>query len=129
MYMSKNEIDQYIERFSGEKQEKLIELRRLIKTKFPDLEERISYAMPSYRFYGSVVHFEPHQLHFGLYPGPEAIKAYVKDLEHYETSKGAIKFPYGEPLPLDIISKLIKYNMETNRKKKSSNVIDFPGGE
>ena len=50
-------VDEYIERFSGEKKEKLIELRGLIQSKFPDLKEKISYAMPTYWLNGNVVHF------------------------------------------------------------------------
>lgn len=127
--MATNDVDQYIERFSGERKEKLIELRGLIQSKFPNLEEKISYAMPTYWLNGNVVHFASHQLHFGLYPGPDAIRAYKKELESYETSKGAIKFPYGESLPLELITKIIQFNVVTNLKKSNKNVVPFPGGD
>lgn len=127
--MISNDVDQYINKFSGDKLDKLVELRQMIKSEFPFLVEKISYAMPSYSFYGSVVHFASHQLHFGLYPGPEAIKEYANELTDYETSKGAIKFPYGEALPMDTIKKVIQYNVDVNVKKKNKNVISFPGGD
>ena len=129
MILMADNVDEYIERFSGEKKEKLIELRGLIQSKFPDLKEKISYAMPTYWLNGNVVHFACHQLHFGLYPGPDAIVAYQEELKGYKTSKGAIQFPYGEPLPLELITKIIQFSVDANLKKKSKNVIPFPRGE
>ncbi len=123
-------VDQYIERFSGEKKEKLNELRRLMEDYIPDVEEKISYAMPTYALKENILHFAAHHLHFGFYPGPEAIEAFKNEVEPYETSKGAIKFPYGKPLPLELILKIILFNVKASReKKRSNNVIPFTGGE
>ncbi len=127
--MIRNEkVDQYIERFSGEKKEKLIEIRSLIETHAPEVEEKISYAMPTYALRGNILHFASHHLHFGFYPGPGAIEAFKEELKPYETSKGAIKFAYGKPLPTDLILKIIHFNVEMD-VKRNRNVIPFPGGE
>ncbi len=124
------EVDHYINRFSGEKKEKLNELRCLMEDHIPGIEEKINYAMPTYALEGNVIHFAAHHLHFGFYPGPEAIEMFKNELGSLETSKGAIKFPYKKPLPLDLILKIILFNVDLNRKrKKNSNVISFPGGE
>ena len=128
--LKNSKVDQYIERFSGEKRVKLTELRRLMEDHVPDVLEKISYAMPTYALDKNIIHFAAHHLHFGLYPGPDAIEAFKEDLESYETSKGAIKFSYGQPLPLELILEIIMFNVEMDqRKKRPTNVIPFPGGD
>ncbi|MDR8393734.1 DUF1801 domain-containing protein [Aliifodinibius sp. S!AR15-10] len=107
-------IDEYIETFPKEDQERLQQMRKTIQKAAPDTEEVISYQMPTFRQNGILVHFAAHKNHIGFYPTPTGVKAFQDELSEYETSKGAIKFPNEKPLPLGLISRIVAFRVEEN---------------
>lgn len=111
-----NSIDEYIAKFPEEVQRILIELRAVIKESAPDAEERISYQMPTFALKGNLVHFAAYKNHIGFYPTPNGIQAFKKELSIYEGAKGSIKFPIDRPLPLELISKIVKFKVTENLK-------------
>ena len=111
-----NTIDEYIAAFPEEIQKILEELRATIRSAAPGAEEKICYQMPTFALKGNLVHFAAHKKHIGFYPTPSGIQAFEKELSIYETSKGAIKFPINKPLPLDLISKIVKFRVSENLK-------------
>jgi uncharacterized protein YdhG (YjbR/CyaY superfamily) len=110
-------IDEYIATFPEEVQVKLEELRATIKAAAPDAEEKISYQMPTFALKGNLVHFAAHKTHIGFYPTPSGIEAFQRELSVYESSKGAVQFPIDKPLPLELISKIVKFRVAENLKK------------
>mgnify|MGYP000932167405 CR=1 FL=1 len=74
--------------------------------------------MPTFYLKGNLIHFAAHNKHIGLYPGAEAIEYFIKDLQTYKTSKGAIQISMNQPLPKELITKIAKFNVERNRKTK-----------
>ena len=112
-----NSIDEYIAQFPEEVQKQLKELRKVIKAAAPDAEERISYQMPTFRFNGNLVHFAAYKKHIGFYPTPGGIKPFENELLVYEVSKGTVRFPIDKPLPLDLISKIVKFRVAEDLKK------------
>ena len=111
-----NSIDEYIAKFPEEVQRILIELRAVIKESAPDAEERISYKMPTFALKGNLVHFAAYKNHIGFYPTPNGIQAFKKELSIYEGAKGSIKFPIDRSLPLELISKIVKFRVTENLK-------------
>jgi uncharacterized protein YdhG (YjbR/CyaY superfamily) len=111
-----NSIDEYIAKFPEEVQRILNELRAVIKESAPDAEERISYQMPTFALKGNLVHFAAYKNHIGFYPTPNGIQAFKKELSIYEGAKGSIKFPIDRPLPLELISKIVKFRVTENLK-------------
>jgi uncharacterized protein YdhG (YjbR/CyaY superfamily) len=120
-------IDEYIATFPGEMRKILEELRATIKAAAPDAEERISYQMPTFALKGNLVHFAAHKNHIGFYPTPAGIEAFKNELSIYEGAKGSVRFPIDKPLPLKLISKIVKFRVgenlknaeiKTNKKKK-----------
>lgn len=109
-------IDEYIETFPEDIQKILKEFKALIKEEIPEATEKISWQMPTFHHYGNVIHFAAAKKHTGLYPGPNAIVAYAKELEEYKTSKGAIQFPYAKPIPKELIKKIVRFSMDENLK-------------
>jgi len=108
-----NEIDIYINDFSADVQEKLTILRKIIKELAPQATERICMGMPTYDLNGRwLVHFAGCKKHIGFYPQPSGIIAFKDELAMYKTTKGAIQFPLTEPLPIDIIRKIIQFRVE-----------------
>lgn len=111
-------IDEYIESYPSDVQNKLREIRSAIKKAAPGAEEKISYRMPAFTFNGMLVYFAAHTRHIGFYPFTSAIKAFSNELSSYQTSKGAIQFPYDEPLPLDLVKRMIEFRIKENMLKE-----------
>jgi len=110
-------IDAYIADFPIAIQEILIKLRMVIKEAAPEAEEAIKYRMPTFIFYGNLVHFAAYKHHIGFYPTPSGIEAFEKELSDYKRSKGAIQFPVEKPLPFDLISKIVRFRVAENMKQ------------
>jgi uncharacterized protein YdhG (YjbR/CyaY superfamily) len=113
-------IDEYIATFPKDIQNKLRELRKTIKAAAPDAEEKISYQMPTFFLEGNLVHFAAFKNHIGFYPTPSGIEAFEKELSFYEGAKGSVKFPMDRPLPLKLISKIVKFRVTENLKKAAA---------
>ena len=112
-----NNIDAYIANFPKNIQEILSELRATIRDAAPEAEEAISYQMPTFRFKGNLVHFAAHKNHIGFYPTPSGIEKFKKELSVYEGAKGSVKFPIDQPLPFDLISKIVKFRVAENLER------------
>jgi uncharacterized protein YdhG (YjbR/CyaY superfamily) len=113
------DVDEYIFLAPKEVQERLRELRAAIKDSVPEAEERISYSMPYYAYKGRLVYFAYAKKHIGIYAIFEPVRAeYRSELKGYEMSKGAIRFPLDEKLPLDLIKKMVKLQAKKNEEAK-----------
>ncbi len=111
-------VDEYIGTFPVSTQEKLTELRTLIKEVAPEALERISYQMPAFFLNKMLVYFAGYAKHIGFYPGVNAIVAFKDELTNFKTSKGTVQFPLKEPLPVELIKRIILFRVEENRRKK-----------
>ena len=114
-----NNIDEYISLQPIEKQEGLKKFREIIKTVVPDAIETISYQMPAFKTEKVIVWFAAYKNHYGFYPYPKTIVAFEDQLTGYKTSKGAIQFPIDEPLPEDLIRKMVLYIHNEIKNKPS----------
>lgn len=110
-------IDEYIATFPAEIQKKLEEVRTTIRAAAPDAQEKISYKMPAFAQNGILVYFAAWKNHIGFYPIPSGTQAFKQELSAYESSKGAVKFPLDSPMPLDLISRIVKFRLAENLKK------------
>jgi uncharacterized protein YdhG (YjbR/CyaY superfamily) len=115
-------IDEYIRTFQGDIRKILFELKKVIKTAAPESTEGISYRMPSFYFKGPVVYFAAFKNHVGLYATPIANRVFKKELSVYTTGKGSIQFPIDKPLPLKLISRIVKFKVRENIKKDAEKV-------
>jgi uncharacterized protein YdhG (YjbR/CyaY superfamily) len=113
-------IEEYIALFPEEIQKKLQELRATIKASAPDASEKISYQMPTFFLKGNLVHFAAFKNHIGFYPAPRGIEAFKQELSIYEGSKGTVRFHLDQPLPLNLISKIVKFRVAENLQKAKS---------
>jgi len=110
-------IDEYIATFPEETQKILKEIRATIKAAAPDAEEKISYQMPTFTLKGNLVHFAAFKKHIGFYPVPTGIEKFKKELAAYESGKGSVQFPLDEPIPYDLISRIVKFRVKENLVK------------
>jgi uncharacterized protein YdhG (YjbR/CyaY superfamily) len=110
-------IDDYIAGFPIEIQKKLQELRAVIKAAAPEAEEKISYQMPAFAQNGILVYFAAHKNHIGFYPTSSGIEKFKDELSAYENSKGAIRFPIDEPIPYELVKKIVAFRLQENLNK------------
>jgi uncharacterized protein YdhG (YjbR/CyaY superfamily) len=111
-------IDEYIKACPAGVRAKLEELRQLIRSLAPDAQEKISYQMPTFFLNGNLVHFAAYSRHIGFYPAPSGISKFKAEVSGYKNAKGSVQFPIDEPLPLDLIRKIVQFRVEENRNKK-----------
>ncbi|MBX3006845.1 MAG: DUF1801 domain-containing protein [Melioribacteraceae bacterium] len=110
-------IDEFISNYPQDIQLLLEKMRSTIKEAAPGVQEKISYGIPTFILNGNLVHFAPYKNHIGFYPSPSGIQAFQKELTRYKSSKGAIQFPIDEPLPLKLISRIVKFRVKENLGK------------
>jgi uncharacterized protein YdhG (YjbR/CyaY superfamily) len=110
-------IDEYIQTFPEDIQKILREIRATIKAAAPDAEEKISYQMPTFFLNGNLIHFAAFKNHIGLYPTPSGTEAFKRELSIYQGAKGSVRLPLDEPMPLKLISKIVKFRVAENSKK------------
>ncbi|MBS9525412.1 DUF1801 domain-containing protein [Litoribacter alkaliphilus] len=111
-------VKEYIFSFPKKVQLMLELVRAVIRRAAPEAEESISYGMPTYKLNGNLVHFAAFKHHIGFYPVPKGMEEFEDELKAYKTGKGSIQFPLDKPLPLDLISRIVKHRAEENRKMK-----------
>ncbi len=111
------DIDQYISSFPEDVQVRLQSLRHTIQKAAPKAEEKISYGLPTFTLNGNLVHFGGFKNHIGFYPAPSGITSFQKELAAYESGKGSVKFPLDKPLPLTLVTKIVKCRVKENMEK------------
>lgn len=109
-------VSQYIAAQPPPTQKILEALRAIIKKAAPKAEEVISYGMPAFKQDGMLVFYAVWKTHVGFYPSGSGIKDFADELSKYKTSKGAIQFPLDEPLPKDLITKIVRFRVSENQK-------------
>ena len=110
-------IDEYIVAQDEKIQAGLKTVRETIRTAIPDAEERISWSMPTYWRGKNIIHFAASKKHIGIYPGDEATAAFANELADYDVSKGAIRLPHGDNLPLELIGRIARWCYEKYAKE------------
>lgn len=109
--------DGYILTFPEHIQQKLEEIRQIIRQAAPQAKEVISYNMPAFKQNGVLVYFAGYKGHIGFYPTGSGIRDFQHEFGDYKWSKGAIQFPLDEPLPVDLITRMVKYRVAQDAEK------------
>jgi uncharacterized protein YdhG (YjbR/CyaY superfamily) len=117
-----NSIDEYIAQFPPATREALEKLRALIRATVPGVTERISYGIPTFDLYGRyLVYIAGFKDHVSLYPITGAVaEALAEDLAPYRSGKGTARFALGEPLPLDLIRRIVRFKVAEAEAKRAA---------
>lgn len=110
-------IEEYIAGFPENVQVALQQIRNTIQKAAPYAVEAISYTMPTFKLNGNLIHFAAFKNHIGLYPVPQGIEAFKKELSAYKGAKGSIQFPLDQPMPLALITKIVKFRVKQQNAK------------
>jgi uncharacterized protein YdhG (YjbR/CyaY superfamily) len=113
-----NDIDDYVARFPKAVQSLLTKMRATIRKAAPQAEEKISYGIPTFALHGNLVHFAGYRNHIGFYPGAAGIANFKKELAGYKGAKGSVQFPLDEPLPLALVTRIVKFRVKQNLGKQ-----------
>jgi uncharacterized protein YdhG (YjbR/CyaY superfamily) len=110
-------IDGYISQFPAHTQAILQTVRETISNAAPDAKEVISYQMPAFKQHGILVYFAVWKNHIGLYPPISGYKALEKAVARYAGPKGNLQFPLDEPMPLELIERIVKLRVKQDSEK------------
>ncbi len=111
------DIDEYIAGFPKDIQTILQKIRKTIKKAAPEAQEKIGYQMPTFTLNGNLVHFAAFKNHIGFYPTPSGTEKFKKEISVYKAAKGSIQFPLDQPIPYDLISKIVEFRVKENLAK------------
>jgi uncharacterized protein YdhG (YjbR/CyaY superfamily) len=110
-------VDEYMAKYPNDVQSIMEQVRDTIKKAAPNSEEVISYSMPAFRQNGILVYFGGFKNHLGFFPTAKGVEAFKKELSAYKGAKGSIQFPYDKPMPLDLISRIVKFRAKQDSEK------------
>lgn len=119
-------VDEYIGSFPESIQEHLQQIRAAVKAAAPEASEQIGYGMPMYKLKGNLVYFAGWKSHIGFYPAADNIDQFEEEIARYKGEKATLRFPLDEPMPIDLISRIVQHRVVENhartatpRKKKA----------
>jgi uncharacterized protein YdhG (YjbR/CyaY superfamily) len=112
------DVDGYISQFPADVQAILEKVRATISHAAPEAEEVLSYQMPAFRQHGFLVYFAAWKKHIGLYPPISGDRALEKAFAPYAGPKGNLHFPLDEPIPLDLMQRIVKLRVKQDSEKR-----------
>jgi uncharacterized protein YdhG (YjbR/CyaY superfamily) len=114
------DIDGYVSQFPDEVQAVLEKVRATIRHAAPEAKEVISYMMPAFKQHGILVYFAAWKKHIGLYPPISGDKTLEKAFARYAGPKGNLQFPLDEPIPYDLIERIVKLRVKQDTAKAAA---------
>jgi uncharacterized protein YdhG (YjbR/CyaY superfamily) len=113
---SPTSVDAYLAALPDDRRAAMEELRRTINAAAPDATETIAYQMPALRTNGHfLVSYAAYKAHYSLFPASGAvIEALGNELTRYLAGKGTIRFPADEPIPLALVTRIVKVRLLEN---------------
>jgi uncharacterized protein YdhG (YjbR/CyaY superfamily) len=111
------DIDAYIAKQADDVKAKLEKLRQTIKKTVPDAVEVISYQMPAFKYHGMLAYFAAFTNHYSLFISPKVMQEFKDELKEYELSKATIRIPKDKPVPVRLVTKIIKAVAKQNLEK------------
>jgi uncharacterized protein YdhG (YjbR/CyaY superfamily) len=116
-------VDRYLSSLSAERRPAMEALRAAVNVAAPDATETIAYGMPALRSHGGqfLVSYDAYKRHYSLFPASEAVIAAGGDeLTPYLAGKGTIQFPADEPIPTDLVTRIVRARVEENAERARS---------
>ena len=113
-------IDAYLAAAAEPARSMLVEIRALVRGIVPpETVEVFSYGMPGFRYKGALLWFGAFKSHCGFYPGsPPMLKSLAQELKSFKTSRGSVQFPFGRPLPRELIEKIVRLRVAENEARE-----------
>lgn len=114
-----DDINEYIASFPDDVQKILQKITKAIHKVVPDAEEAIKYGIPTFTLDGkNLIHFAAYKKHIGLYPAPRGAEEFKTELANYEGGKGTVQFQLDKPIPYDLITRIVKFQVKRSKSKR-----------
>ena len=113
-------IDEYIAGFPEDMQKILNRVRKTISSAAPEAEQTISYRIPAFTLEGPLVYFAAWKHHIGFYPASAGIAKFKKELSKYQAAKGSVRFSLDEPIPHELIARIVKVRARENLERAAA---------
>ncbi|MFN7943998.1 MAG: DUF1801 domain-containing protein [Blastocatellia bacterium] len=113
-------IDEYIAGFPPHIRSILEKIRATISKAAPNAQEAIKYQMPTFTLHGNLVHFAACKNHIGFYPAPSGITQFSHELASYKSAKGSVQFPLDQPVPYELIGRIVRFRVKENLEKAAT---------
>lgn len=106
-------IDEYLAGFPADRRALLEQLRRLAGEAVPDASEAVKWGSPAWVHPSGTILFvfSGHAKHVNFAFTPSTKDAFEADLADFDTGKGTVKLRYGQPVPADLLRRMIAYRV------------------
>jgi uncharacterized protein YdhG (YjbR/CyaY superfamily) len=118
--MAYPDIDAYIAAYPPDVQAILQKIRELIQEAVPQASEKISYGVPTFTLNGNLIHFAAFKHHIGVYPPVAGDDKLDAALERYRGEKGNLRFPLDEPIPYNLIRRVVKARVQEQAARSAT---------
>ncbi len=117
--MAARTVDEYLASLPHDRRAVMQRLRQTVNAAAPDATETIAYAMPALRTHGQfLVSYDAYKRHYSLFPASEAVIAECgPTLTPYLSGKGTIRFPADQPLPTELITRIVRIRVRENEAR------------
>lgn len=106
-------VDEYIGQFDGEARKRLLRLRKIVAATAPEADEGIMYGLVGYKLNKKpLVYFGAFSHHIGFYATPEGHAGFAAELSKYKQGKGSVQFPLDQPLPDDLVKRMVSFKKQ-----------------
>jgi uncharacterized protein YdhG (YjbR/CyaY superfamily) len=112
-----NEIDLYISQFPPQIGDILQKIRNLTQEIAPFAVEKISYKIPSFHYHGQLIYYAAFKNHFSIFPPIHGDQELLNEIAPFANEKGNLLFQYKNPIPWDLITKVIRRRLYENQEK------------
>jgi uncharacterized protein YdhG (YjbR/CyaY superfamily) len=103
-------------------------MRQTIRKAAPGSVEGISYGIPTFKMNGkNLVHFAGWKNHIGFYPAPSSMSTFSKELARYKAGKGSVQFPLDEPIPFELVKRIVRSRVEEDRASRITTKAKYGG--
>lgn len=110
-------IDEYIATCPDHVRPVLEQVRQTIQGAAPNATEAIRYGIPTFVLNGNLVHFAAFKNHIGFYATPTGHAAFQAELARFKQGKGSVQFPLNQPMPLELIGRIVQFRVEEQSSK------------
>ncbi|AWA30127.1 hypothetical protein HYN48_08570 [Flavobacterium magnum] len=123
MESNSDAVSQFIDGFPEATRNRLQAVRETILRAAPEAQEYIGYMMPAYKLHGPLVYFSGYKNHIGFYPGASGVAHFKEELSDYKTAKGSIQFPLDQPVPIELIRKIVTFRVKENLERAAAKAL------
>jgi|SRR5215469_9724550 len=113
-------VDAYIDRYPKDVQRRLKQMRSTIRKAAPGASETITYGIPAFKTRKMLVWYGAFANHIGFYPGAGVVARFKNELSRFKFAKGSVQFPFDAPLPLPLVTRIVKFRMRANEATSRS---------